>query len=200
MFICLPLCSTARENRFGSSRREEERPKPAIRTESPVAPPTSSSPAPSGGATYSSYKTPEERAAFLRQQAEAKMAERMAALGIRTGAKAGAAETPQQRIEREKREKEERLRQAEDEDRRRDEERQKRLEEEGVVPPSLSSPISKAAGKKPPPPPSRKGRQDIAQHDIQQAEAEKKRAEQEIAGQALREQQEAQERERKALE
>lgn len=147
---------------------------------------------PSG--SYSSYKTAEERAAFIKQQAEQRMAERLAALGLRAPPKAG--ETAQQRQEREKKEREDKLRQAEEEDARREQERQRRLADEQVVPPSASKP----AAKKPPPPPTRKNKVEVAQHDVKQAEAESKRADQEIAEQALREQQQSQEAERKALE
>ncbi|KAF1360180.1 hypothetical protein EJ07DRAFT_116752 [Lizonia empirigonia] len=144
----------------------------------------------------SSYKTPAERATFIKQQAEQRMAERLAALGLRAPAKAG--ETPEQRAEREKKEREDKLRQAEEEDARREQERQRRLEGESTAPPAPP----KAAGKKPAPPPpaSRKNKADVAQHDTQQAEAEAKRAEHEIAEQALREQQQAQEAETKRME
>ncbi|KAI1134895.1 hypothetical protein F5Y05DRAFT_396828 [Hypoxylon sp. FL0543] len=129
---------------------------PPTRLESPssttrtATPPTSRSPAPSGG-SYSSYKTPEERAAFIKQQAEQRMAERLAALGIKAPSKPG--ETAAQRMERERAERAAKLRQAEEEDARREAERQARIAEEQGVPP----PVAKAETKKPPPPPSRKG-------------------------------------------
>ena len=151
---------------------------------------------PSSNASYSSYKTAEERAAFIKQQAEQRMAERLAALGLRAPTKSG--ETAQQRQEREKKEREEKLRQAEEEDARREEERQRRLAEESIAPPSAS----KSSAKRPPPPPSRKNKSEVVQHDIKQAEAEAeaKRAEHEIAEKALRDQQDAQEAERKRME
>jgi len=149
---------------------------------------------PSSNVSYSSYKTAEERAAFIKQQAEQRMAERLAALGLRAPAKSG--ETAQQRQEREKKEREEKLRQAEEEDARREEERQRRLAEESIAPPSAS----KSSAKRPPPPPSRKNKSEVVQHDIKQAEAEAKRAEHEIAEKALRDQQDAQEAERKRME
>ncbi|KAI0097098.1 hypothetical protein F4814DRAFT_126239 [Daldinia grandis] len=115
-----------------------------------ATPPTSRSPAPAGG-SYASYKTPEERAAFIKQQAEQRMAERLAALGIKTASKPG--ETTAQKLEREKAERAAKRRQAEEEDARREQERQARIaEEQGVAPPA-----PKAETKKPPPPPSRKG-------------------------------------------
>ncbi|KAI0846241.1 hypothetical protein F5Y00DRAFT_244432 [Daldinia vernicosa] len=117
-----------------------------------ATPPTSRSPAPAGG-SYSSYKTPEERAAFIKQQAEQRMAERLAALGIKTASKPG--ETAAQKLEREKAERAAKRRQAEEEDARREQERQARIaEEQGVAPPT---PALKTETKKPPPPPSRKG-------------------------------------------
>ena len=123
------------------------------------------------------------------------MAERLAALGLRPPVKAG--ESPEQRQEREKREREDKLRQAEEEDARREEERQRRLNDESIAPPTAG----KTNGKKPPPPPvSRKNKSEVAQHDTKQAEAEAKRAENEIAERALREQQEAQEAETKRME
>ncbi|KAI0526461.1 hypothetical protein F5B22DRAFT_641605 [Xylaria bambusicola] len=129
---------------------------PPVRLESPLSaghtssPPVSQSPGLSGG-SYSAYKTPEERAAFIKQQAEQRMAERLAALGIKAPSKPG--ETAAQRIERERAERAAKLRQAEEEDSRREAERQARIAEEQGVPP----PVAKPEGKKPPPPPARKG-------------------------------------------
>ncbi|PSN65080.1 hypothetical protein BS50DRAFT_575170 [Corynespora cassiicola Philippines] len=190
----------APRDRYGSSRGEEiERPSTATRYESPARTPEPPRPATTtgtkSGGSYSSYKTPEERAAFIKQQAEQRMAERLAALGLRPPVKAG--ESAEQRQEREKKEREDKLRQAEEEDRQREEERQKRLNEESIAPPVAP----KASGKKPPPPPaSRKNKVEVSQHDTKQAEAEAKRAENEIAEKALREQQEAQEAERMRME
>ncbi|KAF2141786.1 uncharacterized protein K452DRAFT_308847 [Aplosporella prunicola CBS 121167] len=182
---------TSRDRYLSPRREEPARPssarglEPPARTESPVGRPSSSS-----GSTYSSYKTAEERAAFIKQQAEQRMAERLAALGLRAPVKTG--ETPQQRAEREKKEREDRLRQAEEEDARREEERQRRLQQEQGVPP----PAPPKAGKKPPPPPVRKSKAESAQN----AEMEAKKAEQEAAERALREQQEAQEAETREME
>jgi hypothetical protein len=118
--------------------------------------------------------------------AEQKMAERLAALGIKAPAQSG--ETTQQRVERENRE---RLQKAEAEDARRDQERQRRLESEQITPPAAG----KSAAKKPPPPPSRKNKQEAAP-----VEPEPKRANHDQAELALREQQEAQEAETKRME
>jgi hypothetical protein len=125
-FALLTQRSTSRDTYRSASRSEESRPaasrydSPSAKAEAPARTAT-----PSSGGSYASYKTPEERAAFIKQQAEQRMAERLAALGIKAPVKAG--ETPQQRAEREKREREEKLRQAEEEDARREEERQRRL-------------------------------------------------------------------------
>lgn len=154
---------------------------PPTRLESPASaapastPPVSRSPAPSGG-SYSSYKTPEERAAFIKQQAEQRMAERLAALGIKAPSKPG--ETAAQRIERERAERAAKLRQAEEEDARREAERQARIAEEQGVPP----PVAKAEAKKPPPPPVRKGAKngDNAKK-AQEEEAERKAEEGRLA-------------------
>ncbi|KAF1929836.1 uncharacterized protein M421DRAFT_419607 [Didymella exigua CBS 183.55] len=177
--------ASSRTNKTQSASRYES---PARATESARSTPTP------GGA--SSYKTPADRAAFIKQQAEQRMAERLAALGLRPPPKAG--ETPEQRAEREKKEREDKLRQAEEEDARREQERQRRLEGESAAPPAPAKSTSKKPA--PPPPASRKNKVDVAQHDTQQAEAEAKRAENEIAEQALREQQQAQEAETKRME
>lgn len=189
-------------NRDGYSARAEER-KPSPRADEPARNKSpvqrSENATPTGGASYSSFKTAEDRAAFIKQQAEARMAERLAALGLRAPASAKGAETPQQRMEREKKEREEKIRQAEEEDARRDEERQRRLQDEGLAPPTTGK--ASGGGKKPPPaPPSRKGNQSVAQQEAAQAEAEKKRLENQMAEQALKEQQQTQERERKDME
>ncbi|CAJ2507054.1 Uu.00g082400.m01.CDS01 [Anthostomella pinea] len=147
-----------------------ESPSSAART---ATPPTTQSPAPSGG-SYSSYKTPEERAAFIKQQAEQRMAERLAALGIKAPSKPG--ETAAQRMERERSERAAKLRQAEEEDARRETERQARIAEEQGVPP----PAAKAEAKKPPPPPSRKsGKNEDTAKKAEEDEATK-RAEAEL--------------------
>ena len=104
--------------------------------------------------TYSSYKTAEDRAAFIKQQAEQRMAERLAALGLKPPIKSG--ESNQQRQERETKERQQRLRQAEAEDAKREQERQQRLADEQPIPHIATNTTSK----KPPPPPARKTRFD----------------------------------------
>ena len=147
--------------------------------------------------SYSAYKTADERAAFIKQQAEQRMAERLAALGLKPPNKAG--ESTQQRQEREAREREDRLHQAEAEDAKRDQERQRRLADERPSPPS-----AKSTPKKPPPPPSRKTRADSgAQREAQRKADDDKleaRAEQEGKERAIRDQQQAQAAETKEIE
>ncbi|KAJ9626596.1 actin organization and endocytosis protein [Taxawa tesnikishii (nom. ined.)] len=153
-----------------SSTSRYESPARTDTTRSAVSPATT-------GTSYSSYKTAEDRAAFIKQQAEARMAERLAALGLRAPTKAG--ETAQQRQERERKEREDRLRQAEEEDSRREKERQQRLAGEQIAPPSAAKP----AAKKPP---------HLHLEREQQAQAEARRVDHSIAEQALKEQQQAQ--------
>ncbi|KAI9718828.1 MAG: actin organization and endocytosis protein [Chrysothrix sp. TS-e1954] len=167
--------------------REAESPKPREEVSSPGPRPSS---AQATGGSYSSYKTPEERAAFIKQQAEQRMAERLAALGLRTPSKPG--ESAQQRQEREQKEREDRKRQAEEEDAKREQERQKRLEEESIAPPEPGKPNKKA----PPAPPSRKGRSDSTG---KQADIENKRASRVITETVVKEQQEVQAAETKNL-
>ena len=161
------------------------------RTSTPVSTtdsPASSRPAPTStpqttGSSYSSYKTAEERAAFIKQQAEQRMAERLAALGLKAPSKSGG-ESSTQRADRERKEREDKLKQAEEEDAKREQERQARLQGESVAPPSP------AGGKaKPPPPAPRKARSESVTSEQSQADAEKQRAENQIREQALKEQQ-----------
>lgn len=145
-----------------------ERPASPSRTATPTAP-----------GSYGAYKTPEERAAFIRQQAEQRMAERLAALGIKAPSKPG--ETAAQRIERERAERAAKLRAAEEEDARRDAERQARIDQEMGVPGPAASPRSD--GKKPPPaPPSRKAApkaDDGAAKRVEEDRLEQERAQEE---------------------
>ena len=180
-----------------TSRRDAESPRVATPpSRSADVTPQPTAPAASGRSSYTSYKTAEERAAYIKQQAEQRMQERLAALGLRAPNKSGHSETPQQKAEREKNELEERRRKADEEDARREEERQRRLEGESVAPPATG----KAVAKKPPPPPSRKSQREVVQPDPKQADVEAKRAQQQGAEKAIRDQQEAQEAERKRLE
>ncbi|KAI9739591.1 MAG: actin organization and endocytosis protein [Cirrosporium novae-zelandiae] len=153
-------------------------------------PRSTSTPTPSHGSSYSSFKSADDRAAYIKKQAEQRMAERLAALGLKPPTKSG--ETAQQREERERAEHEDRVRQAEAEDNKREQERQRRLTEEQATAPS-----PKPAGKKPPPPPSRSRKAEGLGHPDLQAQA---RAEQETKEHAIKEQQEAQEAETKAME
>jgi actin cytoskeleton-regulatory complex protein PAN1 len=74
--------SAAPASAFEDSSRTST-PVSVSRTDSPASSkPPASTPQTSGG-SYSSYRTAEERAAFIKQQAEQRMAERLAALGIK---------------------------------------------------------------------------------------------------------------------
>lgn len=160
---------------------------PSARSVSPAVSRTSTPSAPAaGGGSYSSYKTPEERAAFIKQQAEQRMAERLAALGIKAPTKPG--ETAAQRMERERAERAAKLRQAEEEDARREAERQARIAEEtGAPAPAAQAAVPKPEGKKPPPPPSRKtpkvddrrAEEEAAARKAEEGRLERERGEQE---------------------
>ncbi|CAD0110372.1 unnamed protein product [Aureobasidium uvarum] len=177
--------------RVASPRTEEVGRSSSARVESPAA----RSETPRGG-SYNTYKTAEDRAAFIKQQAEQRMAERLAALGIRAPVKPG--ESAQQRSERERKEREDRLRQAEQDDARREEERQQRLAGESIAPPTVEKPLGKKA---PPAPAPRKNRGDsVGKQEEQQAKAEAQRFEQQQMEQAIKEQQSAQASETRELE
>lgn len=102
----------------------------------------------------SSYKSPEDRAAYIKQQAEQRMAERLAALGIRAPKKSG--ESTQDRLEREKNERAAKIRQAEEDDARREAEHLSKMNENIEVPLESKNTDLKLTLKVPPPPPSRK--------------------------------------------
>ena len=191
--------SRASPDRYASPapRRETESPRvetPPVRSVESASKPAASSTA--GNTSYSSYKTAEERAAYIKQQAEQRMQERLAALGLRGPTRSGSTETAQQKADREKKDLEERRLKADQEDARREEERQRRLEGESIAPPTAA----KSSGKKPPPPPTRKGQREIAQPDTRQVDAQAKKAEQEEAEKAIREQKQAQEAQTRRLE
>ena len=189
------------EDRGRTSRNTQRRDDSRDRTPtgrdrgSAAAEPTRQPTSTSSTGSYSSYKTAEDRAAFIKQQAEQRMAERLAALGLKPATKPG--ESAQQRQERENRERQDRLRQAEEEDAKREEERQRRLQAEQPTPLSL-----KTSEKKPPPPPSRKARADSGSQLRRNPEEDtiKAKAEQEGKERAIRNQQAVQEAETKVIE
>ncbi|KAJ5936362.1 hypothetical protein N7454_004997 [Penicillium verhagenii] len=165
--------------------------------DSPVSRP--SIPASTGSSSSLPGNTHEDRVASARERAQKRIAERMAAAGLKP---ADASETLQQRQAREKKEREERVKRAEEEDAQREQERQRRLaEERGGPAPSGAAAAPKAAGKKPPPaPPTRRARTDSAgQADAKKAE-EAGKAEHAARDQAIKEEQEAQEIETQRLE
>lgn len=148
--------SEDRNTSRGSARNERQRDISSFRSCESVSPAPQSRPAATPafatGGSYASYNTPEERAAFIKQQAEQRMAERLAALGIKAPSKPG--ESTQQRTEREKKERADKRRQAEEEDTKRENERQARIAEEQGKP--AAPPVMAKEAKKPPPPPARK--------------------------------------------
>ncbi|KAL1902586.1 actin organization and endocytosis protein [Sporothrix stenoceras] len=146
------------------------------RVESPVSTSRTATPttAAGGGSSYSAYKTPEERAAYIKEQAAQRMQERLAAIGIsRRG------ESPAQRAERERAERAEKARLADEETARRDAERKARLaEEQGIPPPAAAAPTPAAETKRAPPPPAvRKVPRAEEEERLEQQQAETKEIE-----------------------
>ncbi|PKX90860.1 actin cytoskeleton-regulatory complex protein PAN1 [Aspergillus novofumigatus IBT 16806] len=191
-----------RGSRTAHIRKEEESRASAqeqrLRHEEPSVGVSRLSPAPSAGSAGSlPGSTHEDRVAAARERAQRRIAERMAAAGLKP--QTDTSETLLQRQEREKREREERLRRAEEEDAKREQERQRRLAEEQR---STSNAPAKPVAKKPPPaPPSRRGRTDSAgQAEVKKAAEETVAAEQAAREQAIREEQQAQEEETNRLE
>ncbi|KFX90351.1 hypothetical protein V490_06494 [Pseudogymnoascus sp. VKM F-3557] len=180
--------STSRTS--ADDRRDRDTSASRFRSSASPAPTSSrqsTSPAPAaGGGSYASYKTPEERAAFIKQQAEQRMAERLAALGIKAPSKSG--ESAQQRAEREKNERAAKLRQAEEEDAKRENERQARIAQEEGRPAPAAAAASPEVAKKPPPPPTRKAaKSDVPEHTPRKVEEERVHQEQEAQHIATRE-------------
>lgn len=142
--------SSGTKNYRRSSSPISENHAPSLSNPTPIKTTT-----PTQTASVNSYSILEDRAAYIKQQAEQRMAERLAALGIKVPTKH--AESNQQRLEREKKERAAKLRQAEAEDMKREAERQARITEEQAGNISLSiAPEPKHTSKNPPPPPSRK--------------------------------------------
>lgn len=190
----------ANENGRGPSRQDSSRDlTPTGHDRKPESREASRPAATSASAgSYSSYKTAEDRAAFIKQQAEQRMAERLAALGLRPPTKSG--ESAQQRQEREAKERQDRVRQAEAEDAKREEERQRRLADEQPSAPEISK-----SSKKPPPPPTRNRRADSAaqREEVkrqQDEDALRSKAEQQGKEQAIKNQQRVQQSETEGIE
>ncbi|KAA8913511.1 actin cytoskeleton-regulatory complex protein pan1 [Sphaerosporella brunnea] len=174
------------EQRPASTRPHEE----SRTVSSPPRPATTApTPAAAKGSSYSSFSSAEERAAYIKQQAEQKMAERLAALGIKHPMTMNLGETSQQRAEREAREREERIRKADEEEAQREKMRQARLQGDMPAPPPV---VEAKKPKAPPPPPSRSKNDALAK-----AEADKKKAQEE---EELRREQEEKAAEVRALE
>ena len=192
--------SRAKENGRGPSREDSSRDLTPTRHDRKPESREASKPAAASASTgsYSSYKTAEDRVAFIKQQAEQRMAERLAALGLKPPTKSG--ESTQQRQEREAKERQDRVRQAEAEDAKREEERQRRLADEHPSAPEISK-----ASKKPPPPPTRNRRADSAaqREEVKRQQADdalKAEAEQQGKEKAIKNQQRVQQSETRGLE
>lgn len=179
------------------NRRERPSPEPLSRgspaAESPAARP------PMPASRDSSSSTPgsahDDRVAAARERAQKRIAERMAAAGLKPN---DSSETLAQRQEREKKEREDRVRRAEEEDAKREEERQRRLAEEQGRP---SAAAPKPTGKKPPPaPPTRRVRTDSTSQADAKKSDESAKLEQDAREEAIKEEQKAQEAETKRLE
>ncbi|KAB8068341.1 hypothetical protein BDV29DRAFT_184708 [Aspergillus leporis] len=188
-----------RNSRTAHVRKEEEtRSVQEQRSQFGDSPATRPSPPPPTSSTGSlPGSTHEDRVAAARERAQKRIAERMAAAGLKPNN--NSAETLLQRQEREKKEREERLKRAEEEDARREQERQRRLaEEQGVS----TAQAVKSAGRKPPPaPPSRRARTDSAgQAETKRVADEAAKAEQSAREQAIREEEQQAQEERKYLE
>ncbi|CAI7580307.1 unnamed protein product [Penicillium bialowiezense] len=190
----------SRNARTANVRKEErERPSPDVHSrgspaaETPAARP--SMPASVDSSSSIPGNTHDDRVAAARERAQKRIAERMAAAGLKPN---DSSETLSQRQERERKEREDRVRRAEEEDAKREEERQRRLAEERGGP---SAAAPKPAGKKAPPaPPTRRARTDSAgQADVKKGDDSAK-LEQAAREQAIKEEQEAQETETKRLE
>ncbi|KAJ6013962.1 hypothetical protein N7540_008553 [Penicillium herquei] len=181
-----------REKSVQDQRREYSSPPAESPAARPSMPPSTASSGSGVGNTH------EDRVAAARERAQKRIAERMAAAGLKP---ADATETLQQRQAREKKEREDRVKRAEEEDAQREQERQRRLAEERGVPAPAAAAAPKPAGKKPPPaPPTRRARTDSAgQADAKKAE-EAGKAEHAAREQAIKEEQEAQEAETQRLE
>ncbi|OQE94199.1 hypothetical protein PENNAL_c0004G00122 [Penicillium nalgiovense] len=188
-----------RNARTANIRKEErERPSPDVQSRaSPAAESAAARPSLPPSVDSSSSvpgSTHEDRVAAARERAQKRIAERMAAAGLKPN---DATETLAQRQEREKKEREDRVKRAEEEDAKREQERQRRLAEERGGPTEAAP---KIAGKKPPPaPPTRRARTDSAGQADAKKEEEPK-ADQAAREQAIKEEQGVQEAETKRLE
>lgn len=165
-----------RDRRDDRDRYDHERPRSptGARSPPPAPPPPSASatasappppPAPTSSSSVPSTKnmTPEERKAYIREQAQRRIQERLKALGVSSEDKEEEVDTSvQDRLEKEKQEAEEKSRKAEEAQKERDEARKRRLAEAGggaaepkseEKPAEPAAPPLKSAMKKPAAPP-----------------------------------------------
>ncbi|KAJ5902370.1 hypothetical protein N7495_002898 [Penicillium taxi] len=195
----------SRNGRTASIRKDERERTlhPAPAAEAPVAS-RPAMPASTNSSSSIPGNTHEDRVAAARERAQKRIAERMAAAGLKPN---DSSETLQQRQDRERREREERVKRAEEEDAKREQERQQRLAEERGGPTAAAAAAApKAVGKKPPPaPPTRRARADSAASHADTKKTDEaaeaaKAAEQAVREHAIKEEQEIQEAETKRLE
>jgi len=165
--------SRRRGDRIELDRRPASTKPQEDRAASPPPRAATAAPTQAGLSSYGSFSSAEDRAAHVKAQAQAKMAERLAALGIKHPMTMNIGETAQQRAEREQKEREERIRKADEEEAQRERARQSRLQEHMPTPPPTAS-IKKPSPKAPPPPPQRGNNDSRAK-----AEADRRRAEEE---------------------
>ncbi|WWC87443.1 uncharacterized protein L201_002332 [Kwoniella dendrophila CBS 6074] len=156
-----------------SSREPPPAPPPAAVAAATSAPPPPPAPA-QAAARSTKDMTPEERKAFIREQAQKRINDRLRALGVESAPAEDSVDTSvQDRLEKEKKEAEEKSKQAEAEQAARDEARKKRLAEAGgstqeeeksqtqQAPPSPSAPLKSALKKPAAPPPAPSSRSKV---------------------------------------
>ncbi|KAL7419920.1 hypothetical protein Q5752_005838 [Cryptotrichosporon argae] len=147
-------------DRYDHDRRPRTPPAEREAPPAPSAPaPASTSvppvPPPAPAAQPTKKMTPEERSAFIREQAQRRIQERLRALGVESAPEPAAVDTSvQERLERERKEAEAKAASAEAEQQAREEARRKRLEGAGdkTEAAAPASPALRSALKKPPAP------------------------------------------------
>ncbi|KAK8861200.1 hypothetical protein IAR55_002019 [Kwoniella newhampshirensis] len=155
--------SRERRDSYERPRSPPPAPPPASVAAAASAPPPPPAPATNASVPSTKNMTPEERKAYIREQAQRRINERLRALGVESAPAESAVDSSvQDRLEMEKKEAEEKSKKAEEEQAARDEARKKRLAEAGSGPeegkPVASAPSSpaqpaKSAMKKPAAPP-----------------------------------------------
>ncbi|WWD16911.1 hypothetical protein CI109_101343 [Kwoniella shandongensis] len=157
-----------RRGSYERPRSPPPAPPPASVAAATSAPPPPPAPATNASVPSTKNMTPEERKAYIREQAQRRINERLRALGVETAPTESAVDSSvQDRLELEKKEAEEKSKKAEEEQAARDEARRKRLAEAGgateeekppasaaPAPPSPAQPVKSAMKKPAAPPPA----------------------------------------------